>query len=502
MKGLVIVAFKRTPGAYIDYETPEGFYESTNFVNEDLMNIYGLHRMRRMDPNFLTLTLKKQKIASFYSGFNFKHYVGKPGYSVTLFCDEDENPNVYEDQLRQIAHELLPKRNEEDQGTFKDEFGTEKTFQELLNEYFVDLQGDLLEGVDESVEVKEEGAGFLSKISDNGSKKATAGGTGGASAWDGGSSTEQASSGLMTEEEIANEFKAIEEKALEDQVTYLKGELEARENELYQLKEQLAGATEKDAKISQLQNELDIWKTKVAELMEDKQIAEESIKRMTEFDMQNAEEMQRQARTIKKLRHTVEKLKEKLAEESSGEVEDDVAAVEEEGADHVETTSRIVKLEREIASLKEVNAELRKNLEDLQEENSELHQLVADLELTREKYEDLVQEIDTGKKKQSELEDELASKESEIEELNAKIKELRDKISERVGVTRSEADEEEMENLRGNIAKLTERVGVLEEELASKEETVENLKQEIIEYKVQNKLHRREIEMLKRRVES
>ncbi len=109
MKGILLIRFKRSPGAYIDWEYPKGLSEKLEIEFEDVMNIYSVHRMNRTDPNYLQMKFKKLRIASFYTGLLEDDYIGGTDVCLTILIDEDDVlPKDFEGMLRRIADELLP----------------------------------------------------------------------------------------------------------------------------------------------------------------------------------------------------------------------------------------------------------------------------------------------------------------------------------------------------------------------------------------------------------
>ncbi len=46
LKGIMILGFNKSPGAYVDTQYPSEISERLNVKTSDLMNLYALHRMR------------------------------------------------------------------------------------------------------------------------------------------------------------------------------------------------------------------------------------------------------------------------------------------------------------------------------------------------------------------------------------------------------------------------------------------------------------------------
>lgn len=75
--------------------------------DETVMRIGSLHRLRKLDPNFLTLSLPNFKVASFFSGMKTARYIITPNFTITLVLDLDENPHKYSAILPTAAKEIL-----------------------------------------------------------------------------------------------------------------------------------------------------------------------------------------------------------------------------------------------------------------------------------------------------------------------------------------------------------------------------------------------------------
>ncbi len=75
--------------------------------DETVMRIGSLHRLRKLDPNFLTLSLPNFKVASFFSGMKTARYIITPNFTLCLLLDVDENPHKYTAILPTAAKEVL-----------------------------------------------------------------------------------------------------------------------------------------------------------------------------------------------------------------------------------------------------------------------------------------------------------------------------------------------------------------------------------------------------------
>jgi hypothetical protein len=114
----MIVQFDENFQPAIEAQYPREFSKDLELKASDLMNIYTLHRMDKTEPNFYQMEIKDYTVASFFTGFSLKHYVGRPDYAIiTFFTNEEINNSPitpeFEGFLRRIAHEILPKKNQQ-----------------------------------------------------------------------------------------------------------------------------------------------------------------------------------------------------------------------------------------------------------------------------------------------------------------------------------------------------------------------------------------------------
>ncbi|MHC1591079.1 MAG: coiled-coil domain-containing protein [Candidatus Helarchaeales archaeon] len=101
--------------ALFGWTNKEGFFlidcypESTKaYLDEEtVMRIGSLHRMRRLDPNFITINFKNFKIASFFSGMKTSKYIITPNFTIVLLLDLDENAYNYSMILPTASREIL-----------------------------------------------------------------------------------------------------------------------------------------------------------------------------------------------------------------------------------------------------------------------------------------------------------------------------------------------------------------------------------------------------------
>lgn len=80
--------------------------ENTKVTNNMLTQIYSAHRYSSLAPGFSSLTLKNNKVVSFFSGLGEK-YIEVQNYVIALLLRRDEEVNKYRDILNKIAANIL-----------------------------------------------------------------------------------------------------------------------------------------------------------------------------------------------------------------------------------------------------------------------------------------------------------------------------------------------------------------------------------------------------------
>ena len=85
----------------------EGFYpENLKITNNLLTQVYSSHRYQSLKPGFASISLKNNKVVSFFSGVGTDH-ISVENYVVALLLRRDEKPNKYREILKIIAAEIL-----------------------------------------------------------------------------------------------------------------------------------------------------------------------------------------------------------------------------------------------------------------------------------------------------------------------------------------------------------------------------------------------------------
>lgn len=302
MRGILIIGFNKSPGAYIDNQYPEDITEKMNVNTADLMNVYALHRMRQMQPNYITLKIKNVPIVSFYSGFSFKHYVGKPDFAITIILSPEDNPNEdYEGMLRRIAFELLPRRDSLE-------------FDDMLFEYFEDLKEKNLEPYFE--EYKEGEGSSIATISDESFSEED-------------EVKKLAKEGLKVDElSFDKQFEQMEKWELKGELEELKKQLTEKNGKIRELSQAIneklgvanvankAEVLRVREELSEKNNKLDEWGAKLADLSEKNYILMETVRKLTEMSTMQTEEMEVYGQQVISLEKKLGE-KEKLIEEIS-----------------------------------------------------------------------------------------------------------------------------------------------------------------------------------------
>lgn len=103
--GLALLGWTNKEGFFLIGYTPD--YIKNYLDDETVMRIGSLHRMRKLDPNFLTLNLKDFRVASFFSGMRTAKFIITPNFTITLLLENNENPHEYANILPAASREIL-----------------------------------------------------------------------------------------------------------------------------------------------------------------------------------------------------------------------------------------------------------------------------------------------------------------------------------------------------------------------------------------------------------
>jgi len=128
-----VLGFNEKSEVHIETQFPSNICEFLGITSEVLKRLVSAHMDKKMEPHFAEVLLDNDVIvASFYSGFSFRHYVGKPNFAICIFLSQEDVSNTeLEGRLRRIAYELLPKREA-------------LNFDDILGQYYDMLKKDEL----------------------------------------------------------------------------------------------------------------------------------------------------------------------------------------------------------------------------------------------------------------------------------------------------------------------------------------------------------------------
>ncbi len=133
LKGITVLGFNEKAEIHIETQFPSNICEFLGITSEILKGLAEIHMDKKMEPHIAEVLLNNDvNVASFYSGFSFRHYVGKPNFAICIFLSQEDVSNTeLEGRLRRIAHELLPKREA-------------LNFDDILGQYYDMLKKDEL----------------------------------------------------------------------------------------------------------------------------------------------------------------------------------------------------------------------------------------------------------------------------------------------------------------------------------------------------------------------
>jgi hypothetical protein len=312
MKGIFILSFHKKPGAFTDREYPQGITKQCNIDATEQNKVYSLHRMRNTKPNFLFVKAKGVQIASFYSGFDFKHFLGNPNQCVSIILEPTENPTKWEPYLRRLTYELLPalKQVRGDEIPLSGLSNESKylPFDGLLAEKLQQLESNTVQPLNEGEHEVNTGDTVVETIS--GMTKATESAKMALTAADMQKTAQMArqSSGQSAPAAEMDPIKAatmametMEKDGLRNEIRKLHQMINDRDGRISALEAQVRDAScrevggsnadiskmkgEYEAMLAAKEQELDTWRSKVAELNETNFINQDNIRKLTEMSM-------------------------------------------------------------------------------------------------------------------------------------------------------------------------------------------------------------------------
>jgi chromosome segregation ATPase len=530
MKGIVILSFHKKPGAFVDREYPKGITKQLSFGDIEQNKVYSLHRMRNMRPNFLFLKEKNITLASFFSGFDSKHFIGRPNQCVTIFLDK-ENPTIWEDILRRAAFDLLPELDKVRGGDIPEKgLSSDKKyapFDTYLGEYFSMIEKGqiepLLDGEGETGSADKSTIGTISDINL--------------------AEREAASSGraapkvgepqnIEMKADITEAIRAATMQMEEMEKTTLRKELQEtiesankKDQEIRQLKEQLdqlkamgpvqiqAPAQidqQLQAQIKEKDLELETWRKKVVELNEVNFINQDQILKLTEMTMMQTQEQQNLLNKVHEFKKGMEEAKAKLETANSGinQASDEEKTllieslkVENEGLKHKQNDilEKQRGTEAKLSSLNQTIEERNKKIETLEIKLSatlrKLTSLTAvedDLSNANQKIEYLTGELERARASGSA--DGSAPSPSMMADIETAAQEIIEGATAQAQKIIEDAKQQAIQ-FKSVGGQQGENAAELQIKIIELEKSLEELRQTSINLKKDNKLLRREVEM-------
>jgi uncharacterized coiled-coil DUF342 family protein len=121
LRGIVILNLSEGSEPTIDIQYPDDICDILQISTSGLLSLFEQHKNVKTGPNYLEMQIKRNvSVASFFTGHSNRSFLGKPDHSITIFLSDDDTlPKTFEGQVRRIAFELLPKRENPD---FLDQF--------------------------------------------------------------------------------------------------------------------------------------------------------------------------------------------------------------------------------------------------------------------------------------------------------------------------------------------------------------------------------------------
>jgi len=382
----MILAFDDDYKAHIDTQFPSNLDEFLGISQDTLSYLENEHMRKKMEPNYLELILENElNVVSFYTGFSFRHYVGKPNYAITIFLSDDDNPSDdFEGMIRRIAHELLPKR---EALNFDDIFG--KYYEMLKNEELTPFWEEIIEGETSKVLPREKEENFAEKA-----EKETL-------------NDEMKEEALMASSntELINQFEEIKEKnqELEDLLEEKAKKIRDLTNKYTELMEEKNSINEEveslKAEVSEQYIKLEEWSQQMADLNENNAKLLEEIKEFNDRISLKDDEIQVKDEKIRQINEKLDSVKE------------------------IEKGTEKLLLEKD--NLKRINLSLNTEIERLDNEIKKMKE-----EIDKSKYENTVHidSITNLKLEIKSLKDKFNSETKEKEKFKSEIFDLKKEI--------------------------------------------------------------------------
>lgn len=352
----MILRFNENFEAFIDAQYPNDISESLNIKASDLMNIYTLHRMKEEQPNFFQMQIKDFNVASFFTGFSFKKYVGYPNHAISVILSDEDLKNEelaknFEGMVRRVAFELLNKKSE-------------PNFIKMLKKFYIILgNGDLEPYWEESNEEEFNKVDIIptedkrdvpkqmelsqNLISEDTKPELK-------------SKHESIIKRSQPDEELKKRFDKLEKEVLEQEIKNFKMLLKEKSDKIKEITKQL---TNQQSEISKIEE----WKQKYEKFKKENEILTTNANNLTELSNQQKEKIDSQS---EKLNQIMEDLNDKNIQIVNFKSE------LEKSKDQIGESKKIKKeaedLKNQIDIIKNENENLKKGIEKLAKDN-DLH---------------------------------------------------------------------------------------------------------------------------------
>ncbi|MFX0059246.1 MAG: hypothetical protein ACFE85_00055 [Candidatus Hodarchaeota archaeon] len=386
MKGIIILGFKKGFEPFIDTQFPSNICEFLAVTPKVLQSLTDEHMKRKMEPNFLDMKIKEDvSVASFYTGFTFRHYVGKPDFAITIFVSDDDNiTNDFEGMVRRIAHELLPKR---EALNFDDILG--QYYEMLKNRELSSYWEEIIEGESTIIEVKHNELVEQESIE------------------------EKEGESIVESEEITESLELDLNTELET--------LKTKNAELQDLLDEKSGKIrELTQKYTEIASEKNSYQEEIEALKGE--ISEQYIK-LEKWSQQMADLNENNAKLLDEIREMADDLSNKDQKLSEKEKEIENLKKNLKGAEDREGEAE--KLLQKIEDLKSVNLGLNTEVERLDKKNKELQQEIDKIKDEKNIHMDSITNL---KLELKELRSNIISKEEEKESVKNEFFDLKKEI--------------------------------------------------------------------------
>jgi chromosome segregation ATPase len=390
VKGIIILGFEKYSKTRIDTQFPSNICEFLGVTPESLKGLVEHHMSNKMEPNYVELTLDDEvSVASFYSGFSFRHYVGNPNFAVCIFLSQDDVlSNEFEGMMRRIAHELLPKREA-------------LNFDDILGQYYEMLKKEELLPYWEEIIEGETSVVTAAKKEDKKAEKV---------------------------EKKEEELDSVEEKKSEDikpDLSREEADVKAKNTELQDL------LNEKKSKIRELTRKYTELVSENTKKLEDiqsykEEISEQYIK-LEKWSQQMADLNQNNAKLMNDIKISNQKINER--DDFLKEKERQIEALSKKITGVEEVEDKVKKILQEKEDLKNINLGLNSELEKLEKANKDLlnksDKLKKQITVHLDSITSLKLDIKNAKANVSVKEKEKESSKEQIFDLKKEIKVLR-----------------------------------------------------------------------------